>query len=166
MHLKTKWCGTNRAAHLTTQQSYKKPTKFPHGVWNIYHASFLFFCALPLSLFPMIEALPHPPLLNDPTGGQTYQHQSKLSKLPIPDLQGTIERYLAAVKPLQVKRMTLGEYQDLGQIYWRKYHLQSAQEHEKTKVAAENFLKNEGPWLQEQLKAYAADKMSYIEEFW
>lgn len=43
---------------------------------------------------------------------------------------------------------------------------QSPQEHEKTKAAAENFLKNEGPWLQEKLKEYAADKMSYIEEFW
>lgn len=61
----------------------------------------------------MIEALPHPPLPNDPTGGQTYQHQSKLSKLPIPDLQGTIERYLAAVKPLQVKI-----YDDVPALYY------------------------------------------------
>lgn len=27
-------------------------------------------------------------------------------------------------------------------------------------------MKNEGPKLQEQLKDYAKDKLSYIEEFW
>lgn len=39
--------------------------------------------------------------------GKTFQYQSKLSKLPIPDLQGTIDRYLAALKPLQVRNRIL-----------------------------------------------------------
>lgn len=41
------------------------------------------------------------PVKNTPEGN-TFQYQSKLSKLPIPDLQGTIDRYLSALKPLQV----------------------------------------------------------------
>ncbi|KAI9496838.1 acyltransferase ChoActase/COT/CPT [Zychaea mexicana] len=77
------------------------------------------------------------------SGGKTFQYQSKLSKLPIPDLQGTIKRYLASVKPLQ-----------------------TPQEFEKTKAAADLFLNDEGLELNEELKKYAADKMSYIEEFW
>ncbi|KAJ8655847.1 hypothetical protein O0I10_008511 [Lichtheimia ornata] len=82
------------------------------------------------------------PVKNTPEGN-TFQYQSKLSKLPIPDLQGTIDRYLSALKPLQ-----------------------SEEEHEKSRAAAESFLNHEGPSLQEELKEYAADKQSYIEEFW
>ncbi|CAG8739471.1 9382_t:CDS:1, partial [Acaulospora morrowiae] len=32
---------------------------------------------------------------------KTYQYQDNLPKLPIPPLEETVERYLAAVKPLQ-----------------------------------------------------------------
>ncbi|KAI7852059.1 acyltransferase ChoActase/COT/CPT [Circinella umbellata] len=79
----------------------------------------------------------------DTTGGKTFQYQDKLPNLPIPDLKNTIKRYLTAVKPIQ-----------------------TPQEYEKTKAAAELFLNNEGPQLQDELKKYATDKMSYIEEFW
>lgn len=37
------------------------------------------------------------------TGGLTFKYQDKLSKLPIPELKDTIDRYLASLKPLQVK---------------------------------------------------------------
>ena len=33
---------------------------------------------------------------------KTFQYQDKLPKLPIPSLEDTTKRYLAAVKPLQV----------------------------------------------------------------
>lgn len=74
--------------------------------------------------------------------GITFAAQDKLPKLPIPDLEGTASKYLAAVKPLQ-----------------------SAREHAETQQAVEEFLKAEGPELQERLKKYANGKTSYIEQF-
>ncbi|KAG9033901.1 hypothetical protein FRB95_014104 [Tulasnella sp. JGI-2019a] len=75
--------------------------------------------------------------------GQTFKHQSKLPKLPIPPLEDTCRRYLRALEGLQ-----------------------DPLEHERTKRAVEEFLHGDGPRAQEMLKAYAADKISYIEEFW
>lgn len=74
--------------------------------------------------------------------GITFAHQEKLPKLPIPELESSCSKYLAAVRPLQTPR----EYQD-------------------TCVAVQEFLKADGPRLQEKLKAYAADKANYIEQF-
>ena len=75
-------------------------------------------------------------------GGVTYAYQDKLPKLPIPDLEQTCQRYLAALKPLQ-----------------------SPREHADTKRAVQEFLRNEGPELNERLKKYAEGKTSYIEQF-
>lgn len=75
-------------------------------------------------------------------GGITFAHQDKLPKLPIPDLESTCQKYLTALKPLQ-----------------------SAREHAETKHAVEEFLKHDGPELQEKLKKYAAARTSYIEQF-
>ncbi|KAL2020144.1 hypothetical protein VTK56DRAFT_8749 [Thermocarpiscus australiensis] len=76
-------------------------------------------------------------------GGVTYAHQDKLPKLPIPDLERTCERYLRALKPLQ-----------------------SPREHAETRHAVQEFLKSEGPELNEKLKKYAEGRTSYIEQFW
>lgn len=38
----------------------------------------------------------------DPSGGETFKFQDKLPKLPIPELEITAEKYLAALQPLQV----------------------------------------------------------------
>ncbi|CUS11540.1 unnamed protein product [Tuber aestivum] len=73
----------------------------------------------------------------------TYAYQDKLQKLPIPDLEKTCWNYLEAVKPLQAHR-----------------------EHGETKAAVQEFLKTDGPELQERLKKYASSKSSYIEQFW
>ncbi|KAI9792334.1 MAG: hypothetical protein M1816_002559 [Peltula sp. TS41687] len=78
-----------------------------------------------------------------PKAGVTYAYQDKLPKLPIPDLESTCKRYLEALKPLQ-----------------------SAREHEDTVAAVQEFLKKDGPQLQERLKKYATGKSSYIEQFW
>ncbi|KAK4228011.1 putative mitochondrial carnitine O-acetyltransferase [Podospora fimiseda] len=78
-----------------------------------------------------------------PKGGVTFAQQDKLPTLPIPDLERTCERYLAALKPLQGPR-----------------------EHAETKNAVQEFLRNEGPELNEKLKKYAEGKSSYIEQFW
>jgi carnitine O-acetyltransferase len=75
-------------------------------------------------------------------GGVTYAHQDELPKLPIPDLDKSCERYLAALKPLQ-----------------------SPREHAETRHAVHEFLRNEGPELNEKLKRYAEGKTSYIEQF-
>ncbi|KAK9476288.1 hypothetical protein V1514DRAFT_348997 [Lipomyces japonicus] len=75
--------------------------------------------------------------------GITFAGQDGLQKLPIPALEETIQRYLAAVKPLQTPR-----------------------EHEETIVAAKGFLQKQGPDLQEKLKAYASTRSSFIEQFW
>ncbi|KAG8925049.1 hypothetical protein FRC02_009961, partial [Tulasnella sp. 418] len=74
---------------------------------------------------------------------KTFKHQDGLPKLPIPTLEETCSRYLRALEGLQ-----------------------DPVEHENTKRAVEEFLKGDGPRIQEKLKAYAADKASYIEEFW
>ena len=75
-------------------------------------------------------------------GGITFAGQDSLPKLPIPELENTCKKYLAALKPLQNPR-----------------------EHVDTKVAVQEFLKGEGPYLQEALRNYAAGKSSYIEQF-
>ncbi|KAF1827468.1 acyltransferase ChoActase/COT/CPT [Dissoconium aciculare CBS 342.82] len=75
--------------------------------------------------------------------GITFAAQDKLPKLPIPDLEDTCKRYLASLEPLQ-----------------------SAREYAESKRAVDSFLHNEGPDLQEKLKAYSAGKSSYIEQFW
>ncbi len=77
-----------------------------------------------------------------PKGGVTYAHQDKLPKLPIPDLEVSCERYLTALSPLQ-----------------------SAREHAETRHAVNEFLRNEGPELNEKLKKYAEARTSYIEQF-
>tara|TARA_R110002060_G_scaffold41125_3_gene52596 strand:- start:829 stop:1227 length:399 start_codon:yes stop_codon:yes gene_type:complete len=74
--------------------------------------------------------------------GITFAAQDKLPKLPIPDLEGSTSKYLAALKPLQ-----------------------SPREHAETQQAVEEFLKAEGPELQDRLKKYATGKTSYIEQF-
>jgi carnitine O-acetyltransferase len=38
----------------------------------------------------------------DPSGGETFKFQSKLPKLPIPELEATAEKYISVLKPLQV----------------------------------------------------------------
>ena len=75
--------------------------------------------------------------------GITYASQDKLPKLPIPDLETTLDKYLKALEPLQ-----------------------SYKEHEETKLAVKDFLENDGKELQDRLKKYASDKTSYIEQFW
>lgn len=75
-------------------------------------------------------------------GGVTYAHQDELPKLPIPDLEQTCQKYLAALKPLQTPR-----------------------EHAETRHAVQEFLKHEGPELNEKLKKYAEGRTSYIEQF-
>ena len=75
--------------------------------------------------------------------GITFAGQDKLPKLPIPELNSTLEKYLAALSPLQSNR-----------------------EHDETKAAAREFLDGEGKQLQEKLKKYATGKSSYIEQFW
>ncbi|KAK2781019.1 hypothetical protein FQN53_000872 [Emmonsiellopsis sp. PD_33] len=75
--------------------------------------------------------------------GITFANQDSLPKLPIPDLEQTCNRYLESLVPLQTPR-----------------------EHEESKAAVREFLKNEGPELQDKLKNYATSKSSYIEQFW
>ncbi|KAF2145884.1 uncharacterized protein K452DRAFT_263292 [Aplosporella prunicola CBS 121167] len=75
--------------------------------------------------------------------GVTFAAQDKLPKLPIPDLESSCEKYLAALKPLQ-----------------------SAKEYRDSEAAVREFLKSDGPELQDKLKNYAAGKANYIEQFW
>ncbi|EKG19714.1 Acyltransferase ChoActase/COT/CPT [Macrophomina phaseolina MS6] len=75
--------------------------------------------------------------------GITFAAQDKLPTLPIPDLEASCSKYLAALAPLQ-----------------------SPKERQETRAAVRDFLKNDGPELQEKLKKYAAGKANYIEQFW
>jgi carnitine O-acetyltransferase len=73
---------------------------------------------------------------------KTYQFQDKLPHLPIPKLEDTCARYIRALEGLQ-----------------------DAKEHAKTKLAVEEFLKGDGPSMQEKLKTYAADKARYVSAY-
>ncbi|TKA62232.1 hypothetical protein B0A49_10294, partial [Cryomyces minteri] len=75
--------------------------------------------------------------------GITFAAQDKLPQLPIPELESTCKKYLSALKPLQTIR-----------------------EHQHTEDAIQEFLRAEGPDLQDRLKKYATGKSSYIEQFW
>lgn len=79
----------------------------------------------------------------NPSVGRTFSNQSKLPKLPIPPLEDTLKRYLRALEGLQAPK-----------------------EHEHSKAAVEEFLRHEGPKIQEKLVKWAENKDSYIEEFW
>ena len=74
--------------------------------------------------------------------GITFAHQDSLPKLPIPDLDSSCKKYIAALKPLQ-----------------------SPKEHNDTVHSVEDFLKSDGLVLQEKLKKYASGKANYIEQF-
>jgi carnitine O-acetyltransferase len=74
--------------------------------------------------------------------GVTFASQEKLPKLPIPDIESTCQKYLESLKPLQ-----------------------SPREHHDTALAVHDFLKSDGPELNERLKKYATGKTSYIEQF-
>lgn len=74
--------------------------------------------------------------------GITFAAQDKLPKLPIPDLDSSCKKYLAALKPLQ-----------------------SSKEHHDTISSIHDFLKSDGPALQEKLNNYAAGRANYIEQF-
>ncbi|KAK5998025.1 Putative mitochondrial carnitine O-acetyltransferase [Cladobotryum mycophilum] len=75
--------------------------------------------------------------------GVTFASQDKLPKLPIPELESTCKKYLEVLKPLQTPR-----------------------EQAETRHAVDEFLREDGPDLQEKLKRYAQGKTSYIEQFW
>ncbi|KAF2754486.1 hypothetical protein EJ05DRAFT_489198 [Pseudovirgaria hyperparasitica] len=75
--------------------------------------------------------------------GVTFAHQDSLPKLPIPDLEPSLKKYLASLEPLH-----------------------SSKEHRDTERAVEEFLKQDGPDLQEKLKKYASGRSNYIEQFY
>ena len=93
-----------------------------------------------------INSYPRMPMDTVQDGGKargiTFAAQDKLPKLPIPDLQSTCDKYLEALRPLQ-----------------------SAREQAETQHAVREFLKTDGPDLQDKLKKYAQGKTSYIEQF-
>jgi carnitine O-acetyltransferase len=74
--------------------------------------------------------------------GITFAHEDSLPKLPIPELDSSCKKYIAALKPLQ-----------------------SGKEHNDTVHSVHDFLKADGPVLQEKLKKYASGKANYIEQF-
>lgn len=74
----------------------------------------------------------------------TFSQQHTLKRLPIPPLEKTCENYLEALRPLETEK-----------------------EHEKTKEAVRRFLEDgSGAFLDSQLRKYAANRASYIEQFW
>lgn len=75
--------------------------------------------------------------------GITFAAQDRLPKLPIPDLDSSLNKYLKALTPLQ-----------------------SAKEHRDSEAAVKDFLRSDGAKLQEKLKEYAKGRANYIEQFW
>jgi carnitine O-acetyltransferase len=77
-----------------------------------------------------------------PKPGSTFAFQDQLPQLPIPDLESTVQKYLDSLRPLQTPK-----------------------EHSDSRIAAREFLKYQGPDLQEKLKKYASGRSNYIEQF-
>lgn len=77
-----------------------------------------------------------------PKQGLTFKNQDSLPKLPVPDLESTCQKYLESLSALQ-----------------------SPRERAESRMAVEEFLKIDGPALQEKLRNYASSKTSYIEQF-
>lgn len=74
--------------------------------------------------------------------GITFAAQHKLPKLPLPSLESSCKRYLEALKPLQ-----------------------STEEQKASAAAVRNFVSEEGPILQAQLREYDASHANYFEHF-
>lgn len=74
--------------------------------------------------------------------GVTFAGQDKLPKLPVPELKASLDKYLESLRPLQ-----------------------TAREHRESEAAVADFIKTDGPELQEKLKKYASNRTSYIEQF-
>lgn len=70
-----------------------------------------------------------------PRENRTFARQCELPKLPVPPLEETCERYLKSLEGLQ-----------------------DPKDHEESKRAVEDFLKTDGPRIQERLKAWAENK--------
>jgi hypothetical protein len=75
----------------------------------------------------------------DPPKGRTFARQGELPKLPIPPLEDTLRRYLNALVGLQ-----------------------DAQEHSRTRAVVEEFLKGDGPRIQEKLVEWAKTKDRWV----
>jgi carnitine O-acetyltransferase len=67
------------------------------------------------------------------------KEQASLPKLPVPNLQDTCRRYLAALKELQ-----------------------DEDEHEATKRAVDDFLRGEGPKIQAKLLSWAESQARLV----
>lgn len=74
--------------------------------------------------------------------GITFAAQHKLPKLPLPSLESSCKRYLEALRPLQ-----------------------STEEQKASAAAVRNFVDEEGPILQAQLREYDASHINYFEHF-
>ena len=94
-------------------------------------------------LYTTVEKEPVSQKMEQSKQGITFAAQDKLPKLPIPELEPTMKKYLETLVPLQ-----------------------NSQEHRETKAAVSDFLEHEGKDLQERLKKYATGRTSYIEQFW
>lgn len=83
------------------------------------------------------------------TKGLTYASQDKLPRLPIPDLQVTLEKFKDRLEALHDER-----------------------QHAETARVVQEFLLGDGPVLQKALQEYEAEGLeagkigSYVEEFW
>ncbi|KAF1810044.1 acyltransferase ChoActase/COT/CPT [Eremomyces bilateralis CBS 781.70] len=92
---------------------------------------------------PAKEPISNQDWKNESRQGITFAHQDQLPKLPIPDLESSCTKYLEALEPLQTSK-----------------------EHHESQFAIKEFLRSDGPELQEKLKQYAEKRANYIEQFW
>jgi carnitine O-acetyltransferase len=79
---------------------------------------------------------------NSPKRNGTFSFQDQLPPLPIPDLEASCQKYLDALRPMQ-----------------------DTKEHHESRLAVREFLRYNGPELQDKLKKYATGKANYIEQF-
>src|SRR4051794_33607456 len=97
-----------------------------------------------------------PPQSNAINKTYTHTHGQELPRLPVPDLWLTVSRYLASLKAVLAPTSSQDDMSHLigGQLSrdqiesnWRQY--------ERTDQLVKQFMLNEGPELQRDLKEYA-----------
>lgn len=76
--------------------------------------------------------------------GVTYSKQGEMASLPVPELKGTMKKYLKSVKP----------------------YCENEGDYERQVELCESFLDKEGPVLHDRLVEYAKGKRNWMQTFW
>jgi hypothetical protein len=101
---------------------------------------------------------------NDDDDDATRRRQAQeLPRLPVPDLWLTVSRYLASLKAVLAPTGSLDEmYHQIGCQLTRDQIEANWRQYERTEQLVKQFMLNEGPELQRDLKEYANKCQNWV----